>query len=399
MKFEKLPHKEKRYRVAIGVICVIIIIGITTFTLTRAKYKYTNSIPLIKANVSFSNNDLSIVAIKLKDEDTYTDTDTVPTSGYIINTTESICKDKAGNKIDTTFEYKDGKVIIGVTKKGTKCTLVFDKHDPNAADFLIAKGEMVEENGYRYEGTTPNNYVSFNGEKWRIIGVFDVYSYKGGMNQDTIEQEKLVKLIRIESIGSVAWNSSDSSQWGASSLKELLNSGDYYSRSNGYSSTGLYATAKNMIKEVIWDLDGTDPYSMTADNMYIAERNKIYNDASYYGEVGLMYASDYAYASSDNDCSRTTLLNEYSDSLSCVDNWLMLGTDEWTITKSNGNSYGESVVTLGSYNGFNSTSILNRSGSFATLEARPVVYLKSSVKILDNGNDGSSSKPYNLSLS
>ena len=42
-------------------------------------------------------------------------------------------------------------------------------------------GEVVNENGYRYEGKNPNNYIWFNNELWRIIGVFDETSH--GVNQ------------------------------------------------------------------------------------------------------------------------------------------------------------------------------------------------------------------------
>ena len=47
----------------------------------------------------------------------------------------------------------------------------------------------------RYMGADPNNYVLFNNELWRIIGVFDVASTYGGPT------EKRLKIIRNESIG------------------------------------------------------------------------------------------------------------------------------------------------------------------------------------------------------
>ena len=54
----------------------------------------------------------------------------------------------------------------------------------------------------RYYGSNPNNYVRFNNELWRIIGVF-------GNN---------VKLIRSEKLGDLSWDSSASSinsGWGS----------------------------------------------------------------------------------------------------------------------------------------------------------------------------------------
>ena len=57
------------------------------------------------------------------------------------------------------------------------------------------KKDNTSEQNIRYYGSNPNNYVRFNNELWRIIGVF-------GNN---------VKLVRSESLGSLSWDSSDSS--------------------------------------------------------------------------------------------------------------------------------------------------------------------------------------------
>ena len=64
----------------------------------------------------------------------------------------------------------------------------------------------------RYYGSNPNNYVSFNNELWRIIGVF-------GNN---------VKLVRKDNLGWLSWDSSDSAinngyginQWGESTYED-----------------------------------------------------------------------------------------------------------------------------------------------------------------------------------
>ena len=56
------------------------------------------------------------------------------------------------------------------------------------------KDNTVDEN-IRYYGSNPNNYVSFNNELWRIIGVF-------GNN---------VKLVRKDILWSLSWDSSESS--------------------------------------------------------------------------------------------------------------------------------------------------------------------------------------------
>ena len=90
----------------------------------------------------------------------------------------------------------------------------------------------------RYMGANPSNYVIFNNELWRIIGVFDVASTYGG------NTEKRVKIIRNESIGKYSWDnktsgtgsstsSYGSNDWTDSALMEVLNNGAYWKRKSG----------------------------------------------------------------------------------------------------------------------------------------------------------------------
>ena len=87
----------------------------------------------------------------------------------------------------------------------------------------LAYDDTADKN-LRYIGSNPNNYVEFNGELWRIIGVMNNIEDADGNNASR------VKIIRDESIGNLAWNSSGSNSWSNSSLQKLLNSGDYYNR-------------------------------------------------------------------------------------------------------------------------------------------------------------------------
>ena len=77
---------------------------------------------------------------------------------------------------------------------------------------------------YRYIGANPNNYVKFNDELWRIIGVFDV-------DDGTGKIEKRMKIIRNESIGDYSWDNSTTksslgiNNWSVARLNYLLNPG------------------------------------------------------------------------------------------------------------------------------------------------------------------------------
>ena len=278
---------------------------------------------------------------------------------------------------------------------------------------------------YRYIGSNPNNYVSFNNELWRIIGVFTVDDGAGNI-------EERIKLIRDESIGNYSWDNKNTTtgaednygknNWTDARLNYLLNPGHesepvggslywnsgsgtcYYGSGNGtttcdFTTTGLGEEAKNMIGNTLWYLGGSSTYNdVTALMFYERERGTtVYSgrDISWVGKVGLMYPSDYGYATSGgNITDRNSCLNkelykwDSSDFSDCGDNdWLYDNTyDQWTITSRASTSYRVFLVYGSSY--------VNYSFAYNTRLIRPVVFLKSSIKIIEG--DGSSSNPYVL---
>ena len=102
---------------------------------------------------------------------------------------------------------------------------------------------MMEDIGgnIRYYGTDPNNYVSFNNELWRIIGVFN------NIDDGTGIQEIRIKIARNESIGNYAFDN-DSNDWSVATLNTYLN-GDYLN--------SLTSNAQDMIGVALWNLGGS----------------------------------------------------------------------------------------------------------------------------------------------
>ena len=152
-----------------------------------------------------------------------------------------------------------------------------------------------EHEDIRYYGANPNNYVSFNNELWRIIGVID----------------GKIKIIRNESIGNMPWDTSNSNNWDITSLKSYLNE-DYYN--------GIDITYRNMILEETYHLGGIGTTVITTSTAYNLERgNNVYadNPTSTIQNIGLMYPSDYGYAAG-NSCLSTTI-DDYSNS--CKNNY------------------------------------------------------------------------------
>ena len=246
----------------------------------------------------------------------------------------------------------------------------------------------------RYIGADPNNYVSFNGELWRIIGVF---------SEDThgLSGQKLVKLIRSESLGDLAWNSADTNDWSTASLQTILN-GDYLNGSGTYASSGIKNDeTRNMIETVTWKLGGSSTYNdVTASMFYERERGTtVYSGrpTEWIGKVALMYPSDYGYATSGGaTTTREACLaiqlyiwdtSSFSD---CKNNdWLYnSGALQWTLTPSSSASgHVFSVTNLGN---------LYYSNANYGYGARPSVYLKSTIAI--SGGTGSSTDPYILEM-
>ena len=303
--------------------------------------------------------------------------------------------------------------ISSIANKYTSCNLTYQT--PSSKTYLNNKiiglsgqtqgtGQVVNENGYRYEGKNPNNYIWFNNELWRIIGVFDSASHGQSGN--------LVKIIREESIGGLAWHKSNTNSWSASSLKSLLNGAYYDWDSNkssvstycygysisvpgncNYSEIGINDTYRNMIQNVTWYLRGHSSASATAENFYNYERTTgtVYSGrpTEEEGYIGLMYPSDYGYSVLASSCARTTNLSSYSKSTCAGQSWLYKTGYEWTITPYSSDS--NRVFYLTSYGGY-----LHYNAVVSGNSVRPVLYLKSNVYVVD-GN-GSISDPYIIGM-
>lgn len=238
-----------------------------------------------------------------------------------------------------------------------------------------------EHGDIRYYGSNPNNYVTFNNELWRIIGVID----------------GKIKIIRSESIGDMEWASNGNNNWNNASLKSYLN-GEYYN--------SIDETYKNMISEETYYLSSVEVYSaFTASEYYTAERsNTTYNGnpTSTKQKIGLMYPSDYGYAAG-NHCLSTTLIN-YSSSCKNSD-YLSIGVTEWLQLPGYGSSGGspfslDNDVYASRTTAVDAATALRSDGEVDhglvpySNAVRPSLYLNTNVKI--TGGDGSQSSPFLL---
>ena len=246
----------------------------------------------------------------------------------------------------------------------------------HAKDSTLQIGTTEDITEYRYRGASPKNYVTFNNEVWRIIGVFPT-------DDGTGKIENRIKIIKEQSIGDKYWDTGKSNNWARpATLNTELNT-TYL--------IGLSSEAQSMIGNAKYYLGLPGVFNIKKDVMYQYER-KIKSDFYYgsnpnnwVGKLALMYASDYGYAASD-ECTQE--ICDYNDTTCKNNNWLFKGNIEWLLIQSSINSYASCVYSSGIVRFCDVSD--NQKG------VRPVLYLTSSVQI--TGGDGTSANPYTLGV-
>ena len=333
----------------------------------------------------------------------------------------------------------EGYVCTNGTKENSNCVNINEeKRLINYINYLYAtdasnNGLLMDDTAdknIRYAGSDEDvkNYVSFDGDVWRIIGIVD----------------GKVKLVKEESIGSYSWDSSASDKntgngyniWETiegktkgdgttkADLNILLNDGFYggaypsecYGGRNNTikdcPTEYINSTLKNMVDEnAIWYLGGqgysnpsTVPYGLPTLDSYNNERGtKVYSGhtdiakTEWIGPVGLIYLSDYGYASTDSECrsdlrAGVTYIDgtwNYSNAKCKNNNWLYKSSYYWTTSPRSGDS--DIVFSVYSSGNADSYTAYNAYGVW------PALYLKSNI-LIESG-DGSSSNPYILKAS
>ena len=249
----------------------------------------------------------------------------------------------------------------------------------------VVKANAVNENGYRYEGSDPNNYIQMQKsdgttEMWRIIGLFP-------------DGESGENVIRVRKVGyeSAAYDTNQTNHWPNTTLYTTL------------SSTYTLVNYKNTVNYKMYLGGSNNLYNYTSANLYDMERmlnskgeagktsSTSYNSATtYVGSVGLMYPSDYGYAVLASDCARTINPSNYSGTSACyTNNWLYQGSSDiqWLISPKPSLVNIACIVNGSGYVlNFNSTAVVTNSGSFS-----PVMALKSDVVVTGSGTQ---SDPY-----
>ena len=291
-------------------------------------------------------------------------------------------------------------------------------------------------------------------ELWRIIGVFNNVTKGDG------SKENLVKIIRADSLGEYYWDRKEtgvgtstykygSNDWTDSQLMMMLNPtnylksgytnssdiislgsqqlyskmGSYYNGTKGckpasiasgasfsctevdFTSTGLKNdTTRNAIEEVVWNLGGTGDFTSAsnglASHFYGNERGTtVYSGRPtiWTGKIGLMYPSDYGYATSGGttkdraSCLAKELFNwRSSDFSDCKGNDYLFDTNDWQWTLAPSSAIANFVFPV------LTSGYVNYSGTHGYNAVHPALFLKSSILVYKG--TGAKSDPYRLKM-
>ena len=260
------------------------------------------------------------------------------------------------------YEQADGTEITpptptGPTAGGITIPLANDGQDGLYAD-------EYEPGRYIYKGANPNNYITFNNETWRII---------------SIEADGSIKIMRNESIGSRAWDSSNSNDWETSDIKSYLN-GDYLA---------TITTNQDKIVPHTWSIGG-----VTYNNSDLADQiNDENGTQSQSASVGMITVSEYLRANTNTEQCGNLSINNTNRAICLTTNWM------YSIVPSNGYLWTISPIGSNSYSVFcvrGDTSIAGRlyySSASLSSSVSPVLYLSSDISL---SGSGTAEDPYRI---
>ena len=343
--------------------------------------------------------------------------------------------DMIGKNIELETSTEIIKPITAETlagKANPESLLYADATDEQKKEMWTFSHEATEQVGattdYRYIGSSPNNYITFNDETWRIIGVFD----------------GRIKIIRQDSLGNMIWDckqsgvgsstSTGSNDWSDSQLMYMLNNnwlttgsdilksgytfdGTYVKDGNGkiiyqkgckpakadgttYSCTSntwsLNDKALTQIDKVTYYLGGASSPTGSGASYYSFERGTtVYTNrpTNWSGYVGLAYPSDYLYTFAngvDETCFNNGNKCSTSNSAVPTSSWMKVMYDlsyyQWLISSDSRYDYFGFYV-------YSAGDVSSRNTVGNSYGVRPTVYLSSGIKL---EGEGTSSNPYQI---
>ncbi len=403
MKLKKFKEKDKK---RIGIIvftlaCILLVSGVVLYR-TFAIFEVKTNQNVIKGTVQDPGN----IYFAFYYDGGIKKEMPVKDNGYVLDEEASYCGVNGSHDDNIKVTLTEDYVIQvhGVTTSRTKCNLYFVK-----GKFIQGKGIPIVEDGdglyevkhedyngeetgwktteLRFAGSNPNNYITFNSEIWRIIGLVNV------LTSDNLVEQRL-KIIKNDNIGEYgrdykkwsgsATNDLGSNDWTDSQLMEMLN-GIYYNSEKGTcwkkgekdvsfstecnfdgtvdsEGNGLKKVQNLIDKNIIWNLggllsDSSQYNSAVANDWYNFERGtEVYkgnivrptewnrentkdsngqSKTELFHSIGLMYPSDYLYATNGGSLGRSNCFSKPSLDWKTSSSSEQCSLNDWILNLSN----------------------------------------------------------------
>lgn len=264
--------------------------------------------------------------------------------------------------------------------------IVYDKdltRNNNCAGTVDYRFHYVSD-GKGHATIEPKNYITFNNERWRMLGLVNGY----------------VKIFReVYSSDKRKWDNEHVNDWTKSSLQEYLN-GEFYN--------DMTNEAKNMIQPATYNLGGVYGASYSDEEMWeivmIEPDENVYNYENGLKvpegnptqikdtKITLMYPSDYLY-SFPGGC------DEEFEMYHCMwsNTWLRFnGYQQWLMSPSISQGKATRIETQYGFWGIDPFRYENSPDLKQEYNYTPALYLKPSVEI--TGGEGTVSNPYTLGM-
>ena len=169
----------------------------------------------------------------------------------------------------------------GNIKKVTAASKLRKLANNKSSDGLVA--DTYENGRYFFKGVDPNNYITFNGEEWRILSV---------------EYDDTIKIVKNSSIeDSLPFDSGKNSDWSSSSLSKYLNE--------------TYVNTLADVDSITEHSFAAGATTLNSDYTNLSLNEQVISENSSYwsGRIGLLTASEYLRANTNSEECGSLYLN------------------------------------------------------------------------------------------
>ena len=381
-----------------------------------------------------NQGDLDAVLSKIEGVEETNSSDPLPIKVHLENIAEG---DPLLNSEEKTFQVIvewDASQDFNETnmKKEISITLTYEQSDggvpviPTPGDDTVNMGgqdvELVSsgdglyvdqyENGrYIYRGQSPNNYVEFNDELWRIIAKETDGTYKI-IRDEVLSGTMAFDLTGYRSYENNTYCTDLQQNWGFGVYGKV--SGTYQSPDGRLSGTitedssiadylnveyynGLTEIARAQIQQHAYNIGPIEYYDISG-NDSLSKNIAGEKLATWIGNIGLVNVSDVLKASTNPDCtSATDVMDNYDGTSICAPNYLLELSDGvfWYTISSSVRESDSNTSLVWHINSFVYLPPLQDNAmSSGNSNIRPVLFLKSSIQFT-SGN-GTKSQPFQI---